>query len=353
MPERMNHIDGLRAVAALLVIYQHGIEHWAVAAGHQGLIGAHLAWLLGYLDVGKVGVVVFFAVSGFVVPSSFRGEHPRSQFVISRLFRLFPAYWTTVLLATLVLQPPVAQAWAQLGMAPAFFGHSDLLGVFWTLRVEWVFYGGCLLLFTLGALQKAASSFGVAMGLLLAALAGGLLRDQGVQLAPVSLPLYLAVMMFGHLVRMAVVGQDAVARTAWPRLLGLLCVVIPLTWTTAFDDHHHKESVLSSCMGFLAGLALFVACVLRRAFGQAWLVHLGRISYGLYLLHPLALALLFASWSGPLWPGDTLAGRAALAVALTLLASQIVFSVVETPGIALGRRLAGTWRVGRAQEGTT
>ncbi|TXI23507.1 MAG: acyltransferase [Roseateles sp.] len=342
MAERLDHLDGLRGIAALLVLYQHGVEHWAAAVPDAHAVQAHLQWLFTYLDLGKVGVVAFFAISGFIVPASLRGDSPRLGFVVSRLCRLFPAYWLAVVGAALVLPAfagqtvSLLQLLANLSMAPALWGQADLLGIFWTLRVEWVFYGLCLLVFSLGRLDDAAWMQRLLGALLAYALGASLLRGAGLVPLPVALPLYLAVMLFGHQLRLALLARDALARRRWPALLAALAVLIPLCWTLAYDDNSHKESLLASCSGFLAGLALFVACVCGRRFGSALLSHLGRISYGIYLFHPIALALLLGAAQAPLQHGPL---RALLAVALTLLLAQWVQQGLEQPAIRLGRRL--------------
>jgi peptidoglycan/LPS O-acetylase OafA/YrhL len=52
---------------------------------------------LDYFDWGRFGVVLFFLISGFVIPYSFSGQAPLRKFVVSRLFRLYPAFWLSVL----------------------------------------------------------------------------------------------------------------------------------------------------------------------------------------------------------------------------------------------------------------
>lgn len=81
------HIDGLRAVAVLLVILHH-LGDWAGTRG------------------GYVGVDVFFVISGFLITSIVRKELEARTFTFGgfykrRVIRLAPAYFT-VLLATTV-----------------------------------------------------------------------------------------------------------------------------------------------------------------------------------------------------------------------------------------------------------
>ena len=64
---RFSHIDALRGIAALLVIWLHVSEvfvHISPETAAQGTALYTVAWAV---DVGRVGVVVFFAISGFVV----------------------------------------------------------------------------------------------------------------------------------------------------------------------------------------------------------------------------------------------------------------------------------------------
>ena len=56
------------------------------------------------IDVGRLGVIIFFAISGFVICRSFGGprEGAGKRFVIRRLCRLYPAYWVSMLGGILV-----------------------------------------------------------------------------------------------------------------------------------------------------------------------------------------------------------------------------------------------------------
>lgn len=51
---------------------------------------------------GAMGVQLFFIISGFVILMSAHGR-PVGQFAASRISRLFPAYWTAVLLTAFLL----------------------------------------------------------------------------------------------------------------------------------------------------------------------------------------------------------------------------------------------------------
>ena len=98
--ERLRELDLLRFAAALAVVLYH----------FTGFGGAG-AWPAPSQDVfpeiapvtrfGYLGVDLFFVISGFVILMSAWGRGP-GEFGISRLVRLMPAYWVSVLLGAAV-----------------------------------------------------------------------------------------------------------------------------------------------------------------------------------------------------------------------------------------------------------
>jgi len=341
---RLAHIDGLRGLAALLVLYQHLLEYVGRAAPAASFARLHLDWTLGWLDFGKVGVVVFFAISGYIVPSSFSGASPRLGFVVSRVFRLYPAYWVSLAAAALLLPRfgtpafPVEQLFANTTMLQRLFRHPDVLGVYWTLLIELFFYALCLALFCAGRLSSARSLaivFGTMLGV---AVAAAPMRAGGIEAAPVGLPLYLAVMLFGSCLRLAVIERDAQARRYAVRMFGTLLLVIPLAWATAYDEHSHKESVFADIAAFWLALLIFVVTLKRQTFAVPPLIYAGAISYSVYLIHPLALELARQMATFTAWPGSGWV-QAAATLVLTLAAAHVVHHHVERPSIRFGRQL--------------
>ncbi|NML17769.1 acyltransferase family protein [Azohydromonas caseinilytica] len=345
--QRLSHLDGLRGIAALLVVYQHLVEYAGGMAPVGSWVAAHLAQLLTVIDLGKAGVIAFFAISGFVVPFSFGTQAlPRLGFTLSRLFRLYPAYWLSLGVTALLLPAlgvasfNASQLVANLSMVQLLLGHEDVLSVYWTLLVELVFYASCLVVFSLGRLRSPAWCAGMVCALLAVALVGSVLRARGYALAPVGVPLYLAIMWFSAGLRLWLLEKLPGAGHCCLLVLPLLLVLFPVAWSTAYDDHSHRESVLAVITAFYAGLALFFWCVLRRRFASPLLVRLGALSYALYLFHPLALDLAQTAalrWS-PSWPWSVVT-LAALTLALSFLAAAVVQRWLEMPGIAAGKRL--------------
>ena len=103
---RLAYIDTQRGIAALLVIWLHASEVFVqLPKAPSGGWLFDLAWAV---DTGRIGVVLFFAISGFVIPSSLAAKdgetttHALKVFLIRRFFRLYPAYWVSVLASGLL-----------------------------------------------------------------------------------------------------------------------------------------------------------------------------------------------------------------------------------------------------------
>ncbi|MFV2120285.1 acyltransferase family protein, partial [Streptomyces sp. Act-28] len=141
---RLAALDGLRLVAALMVVLYHyvGLGHgWAIDSR------ALFPQVFPFAAYGWLGVQLFFLISGFVICMSCWGRS-LGDFFTSRVVRLYPAYWFCVLATTavLVLVPGgyVRLAWVDvvtnLTMVQAFLGVKPVDPVYWTLFAELRFY---------------------------------------------------------------------------------------------------------------------------------------------------------------------------------------------------------------------
>jgi peptidoglycan/LPS O-acetylase OafA/YrhL len=106
LPKRFGYIDAQRGLAAILVIWLHATDAFKQLPTPP--VGDLLYAFSAALDTGRVGVILFFAISGFVIPSSLRaiGNQTKADalrvFLIRRVFRLYPAYWLSVVGAALL-----------------------------------------------------------------------------------------------------------------------------------------------------------------------------------------------------------------------------------------------------------
>jgi peptidoglycan/LPS O-acetylase OafA/YrhL len=95
---RRNNFDALRLMAALMVIHGHG---WDLAGGPgPGLWGVPFA---------RVGLDVFFSISGYLVTASWERTPRLGIFFEKRARRIFPGLISCVLLTVVVLGPIVTR----------------------------------------------------------------------------------------------------------------------------------------------------------------------------------------------------------------------------------------------------
>lgn len=310
-------LDGLRGLAIALVVLYH----------------------LNLVGFGWVGVQLFFVLSGFLITRlllALRSEPSLGRYLKTfygrRALRIFPVYYLYLLLLLLFWwllpgpqQGPVSQQWGYaasytsnwLGMTGAH-QKTYFLDHFWSLAIEEQFYlFWPLLLFFVPPRRLP--------GLLLAlTLAGPLLR-WGVSVFwpafsnTTALPHAIALCTLSQLDAFAIGGLLCFAGPALQRLRhpGIyLASALTMAWLAGawvngaglLPMQHYGAyltlgypntlpassqwlwgySVINALSALLIGLVVH-AGFSRKLFEQAWLVQLGRISYGVYILHfPLA-----------------------------------------------------------------
>ncbi|WP_051711450.1 acyltransferase family protein [Streptomyces sp. NRRL S-350] len=150
---RLGWLDALRGLAAL-----------AVALHHFGLLDKipHGSKVPKYLDLGFFGVMLFFLVSGYVIPASLERRGDVRAFWLGRFFRIHPAVVVTVGASLLVLprsstavqdfsfDHPLLSTAANGLMLQDLMGVPSSIGVMWSLTYEMVFYYFVTALFVLG-----------------------------------------------------------------------------------------------------------------------------------------------------------------------------------------------------------
>ncbi len=101
---------------------------------------------LPFFSYGRAGVVIFFLVSGYIITHVIQSERP-GEFIIKRIFRIYPLYICAVLMETVVgfysesNIPHLTTLILQLLLIGDFFGTPLALGnVECTLRIEIMFY---------------------------------------------------------------------------------------------------------------------------------------------------------------------------------------------------------------------
>lgn len=348
---RFAYIDSARAIAAGLVVWQHSTEMFVRLAPE-----AANRWMLDVAnaaDFGRMGVIVFFAISGFVIPASLDGDGPGTgrTFLIRRFFRLFPAYWLSIPLGILACWLPFGSVMPgrdlalNFTMLPEILGAKPVLGLYWTLAYELGFYALCLVLWRLGLLSRAWTM----LILLLASTAlGGVLILGAVYLQRAELGgAALTVLCFGAMFagtcwRAWLDGAmaDRLQRLAGGlALLGWL-VVLPLGCAAVYLVSGQQNTFFVRLPASYAG-GLLIFLLLTTVVRINWrpLAWVGLVSYSLYLFHPVVLYPLFKLFEGLGLRHVNLAPLTLLTFVLAIAFSAAVFYAVERPAIGLGRRL--------------
>lgn len=353
--QRLASLDGLRAFAALGVVFHHAAYYRAyIADGQWGGPDAPAFYTL----LGHAGVAMFFMVTGYLFWSRLIREEGRPAWLslyVGRLFRIVPLYLlaVSVMLAVVlvetggVLNVPAAVLVKQVVRSYAFdfLGATDvngypatpllLAGVVWTLRYEWIFY----LLLPLAALAaRDRRTHLPATALALAVCIAWLLLNptHWRKIEVVCPALFLVGMTCASLHRLGMRPRlsDGLAS-------GTVLTLLSLTFAGFSSAYGAGPVILLGFAFFLiaSGCTVFGLLTCRPA------RRLGDVSYSIYLLQGLMLAAVFRpapmreiALGSPLgfW-------SLVLLCALVLVAvSGVTYALVERPGIALGRRIAAS-----------
>jgi peptidoglycan/LPS O-acetylase OafA/YrhL len=356
--DRLAPIDTLRAVAALMVACAHIWEHFLpFGAVKSEALGK--SWTR-YFEFGITGVVIFFAISGFVIYGTLRGPRQGTgrRFLITRFFRLFPAYWVSVIAGLVFIW--WWQGWlitgrmvaANFTMVPDVFGQSPIMGLYWTLGTELVFYFCCWVIWRIGRLEDVRLLAGLVIGLSLVWLAvkgakqfGAI--DDDVSAAWKNLPRHLGIMFWGAFFRIVYDETDAF-RAAGKRnwkgwvLVGLTVVVLAVGGTRQFRFFIHPSTTWFSA--YIVGPIIFSIWVIWLRVRNPIIAWLGRISYSIYLFHH-AVMIPVGAWIGAeshaAFRGRLVVLYLVPTLLLTVAVSAGIYYAVELPAINLGKRLAG------------
>lgn len=350
-PGRWIYVDSIRCIAALAVIYIHIAEVAYKNRFSTYAVEHYLFYFFSeYFDLGKIAVVMFFAVSGFVIPFSLlkANKAPLRSFAISRFFRLYPAYWGSMVLALLIIPLvrgdvfTLSQIIANGTMLQQFLGQQNILGVYWTLQIEILFYVVSAMLFYVRLLHKPDAAAGAVVFFLLCAVVMGAARyGTGIKL-PVAIPLGLTVMFWGLLWRHGA-GEEAGAHMRRLILATSLLIIftVPVVSLLSYNvDMGFGETWYRYTIAYYAGMALFALFTTKLRITHPVFVWLGAISYSVYLLGPVAQPIVEY-----VLPYRQLAPYPVhitiiLTFALAVIMAYLSYRFIELPSQKLGKKLA-------------
>ena len=360
-------LDGLRGLAIVLVL----AHNFAVVALPPGLIGKLLQ--VG-LDIGWIGVQLFFVLSGFLITrillQTQSSPHYFRSFFGRRVLRIFPLYYGALFVAFFVLptigiNPPALahdreqQVWLWLYLSnwsQALGFESHVFPHFWSLAIEEQFYLlWPLLVHRLSTRQVLALSVGIAtlsLGVRCAMLWQGASAD--------SVYTYTVC-------RMDALALGAAA-AAWLHMPGvaerlftrrhLLAGCALIIWSAAFvaTKGYPRTTPLGQTLGYSVLALAFAMAVTAAVFSPArepaslWeralsarpLRSLGKYSYGMYIfhkpLHDWVGKPLLDHFELTLRPSYPIAmGYVVLATLVTLLLGIVSYHLVEKHFLSLKR----------------
>jgi peptidoglycan/LPS O-acetylase OafA/YrhL len=344
---RVAAIDGLRGIAALLVVFYH--LHEAISRSTTGWLWAPVDWVARN---GFLGVDIFFVISGFVIALSVSKGDPTpsyfGRFVLRRSIRLDPPYWSAILLELLLLHatlnlfpgisvklPSTPQLLSHLIYSQELLGYGSVVPVFWTLCYEIQFYAFFVGLVVAGAMLPARMRAPVWAGAFWAALF--LLSLWTRYWRPAGLPSGLAIdrwfqFFIGVLTYRAVTGADrmSVVVGAWITL----AVTVALAGASAVQ-----------LLAILVSMILVTARIDRRvstALSVRPLRFLGAISYSLYLYHS-SVGWRFVSLVQKIAPGTWQPPFAILVYVVGIAGSigfaTLLWMAIERPCLRLCQRV--------------
>lgn len=347
-PSYSPQLDGLRAVAVAAVAWSHWLP----------------AWQFG-LPFGA-GVHLFFVLSGFLITRILLGLRDApdrtsavGRFYLRRALRLFPAFYVVLAAAWVAEVPLAATTWpwhaaylsnAYIAWQGVWQGHFSH---FWSLAVEEQFY--LLWPWAIVWLPATRLPWLLAATVLLGPATRLLAGTRGLgepfwALVPGgsadSLGLGALIAWLAWAPR-----PGDVAATVWPRaaavgLAAWLALAIPgwlgLTLSASVAVWRQVAQALVFAWIVWRAVAGWPG-VVGRALGHPVTVAVGRISYGIYLVHAFAPLVLDAALGAVGLPSSASFGlplRAAASWAVSVALAALLWRVVEAPWHRLKARLA-------------
>ncbi|MEO3794579.1 acyltransferase [Nonomuraea sp. B10E15] len=373
---RLAWLDALRGIGAMAVVAEHMLP-WFIPQIRPY-----------FFNIGVYGILVFFLVSGYIIPVSLERHGDVRTFWFSRFFRLYPLYLSVIVVVlALAWWVPVREAVPR--DASAVAAHAtmllDVVGVggiadtMWTLSYEMVFYLLVTALFLLrghghsGLLAMVFAAGAVVVGLVTsgAAMAGvwpayvscavfavglacvvtGRFRTTAACVLGVMALLLLLlssrVPWLGVAVVAVMFAGTAIHRwergdgRLWPVAVTTALVVMAPLWAVTSGWWWVQGDVWLTTI-VLTGLTFAGGMALRGRRLPKVLTWLGMISYSLYLVHH-PLLKYFVAVTGDLRKAalPVQIGMTVLVLALILAGSALTYRFVEKPMQELGRRLSG------------
>jgi peptidoglycan/LPS O-acetylase OafA/YrhL len=347
---RIPSLDGLRAISIAMVLLSHAAFSTPFLEKHPLLVYT--------IFNGNRGVSVFFVISGFLITSLLLKEDERTgrislkNFYIRRVFRILPPFWVFLVVVVVLWKAGALEtSWKHLGVAFVFLrdyiGGDWWTGHSWSLSVEEQFY---LLWPAALVLLGRRKSLWTALAIIVAAPAIRVLSHVMITGKLGSIENYMFHMrvdslMFGCALAMVYKSPKFAGITQRTlKWQGMLVALGFFLFVSGYLNQRFQayymytvgytlESVSISYM-----LLYFVTkpeSLGGRILNTKLLVHVGLISYSLYLWQELFLTNLVKTsnhWS------TMLLGKFPFSLVAAFLAAELSWQLIEKPALKIRRR---------------
>lgn len=391
---RFHELDGLRAVAILLVLAFHSwffLQFALPDKTHFATYSQTIPAFLGFVRRGDVGVDIFFVLSGFLLSWQLfterrsQGRFAAGRYYARRVFRIYPLYLVALTIVAL-------GGGLRLGMLGNVFAYNiwlDPLSIVipwtWSLSVELEFYLVVPLLILLARSLRRAVVLALALAVLSVVwslmvlvqnpvLAEMSLIDLEVADARADLVIYYRDLYAAMPVRLTQFGAGILAAylsvyksgclPSVPRaakvVLSLVAVAgigLPGFYNPYAPQSESGEIALLAHVVFErvlfgAAIAILIFAMaegglpgLRRLLSARWLEPVARFSFSIYLFHPVFVGAAIWLLTGGV-PQDSIPAFWPLVVFCLALAASMALGfatwyAIERPAIRLGRRIFG------------
>ncbi|MBC8142689.1 MAG: acyltransferase [Armatimonadetes bacterium] len=319
---RFDSIDGLRAIACIIVILHHCFYHTGKHLFPSVTVGSHLISLPLFFSYGYTGVDLFFALSAFCLsyPLLKLSAKPFEWkvYLSRRAQRILPPYYiawaiflvSAIIIAKLRWEPLLSDGVLQSSRRDIFLSFflitTAMNPSFWTLCLEARWY------FVLPVLLNVLKRVGSVATILVSIVISAAFFYLGSDVAPSNiwvgrilnlstpLPFFLPTFVLG-----VIAAQLLIQREDWLRQSSVVAG-LRLGWVLSFagmiltveaiptSPTNWSRLLFASLLSFFAILLALVDDTVRKHLSRSFLVTIGVASYSIYLIHEPLIRISYA-----------------------------------------------------------
>ena len=342
-----NELDGIRGIAALMIVQFHFFLE-IVPENHTMVLIKKISFL------GSSGVSLFFVLSGFLISrillnTKFSPNYFKN-FYIRRGLRIFPLYYFFLLIfyflipflehSTIIPFYPQIWFWVYLqNVSMTFNGTANGPFHFWSLAVEEHFY--LFWPFIIYYLNPKKIKIVIVCFIIIAFFTRIILASKGFNFAYFTLS-RMDELCLGALLAILEVNQLLKPENARKFLILLVIIAITTGAVWFFSTglsisplQQNRFIILSTCYFCFIGWIVSTKenHWIKKLLSHKILTYTGRISYGIYVFHPLCFALV-----GKFLNISEVAIYLVATLALTYIISSLSYYVFEARFLKLKKR---------------